>query len=220
MGGGGAETTCSVLVRPVRSLAEDSGSGLACASTFGPRCACLGSSESNFQKRGQFAGGAIRQRAAFKVCEVPSANDVLARPPFFMPPEVAFWIQPTGRHSWVTSLLIPPFRARARAERRVGLVGRVGQGVCLCDAMLPNPDRHSTKPISLLISWCCPPRPRPRPRRPREPEALSFRPHLSFASSLCWPRPFALLQTSSQRGLRDRCIRLLIPYLIPISHLR
>lgn len=83
--GGGAEMTCSVLVRPARSLAEDSGSGLACASMFGPRCACLGSSESNFQKRGQIAGGAIRQRAAFKVCEVPSANDVLARPPFSMP---------------------------------------------------------------------------------------------------------------------------------------
>lgn len=82
--------TWSVLVRPVRSLAEDSGSGLACASTFGPRCACLGSSESNFQKRGQFAGGAIRRRAAFKVCEVPSANDVLAHPPFSMRPEVAF----------------------------------------------------------------------------------------------------------------------------------
>lgn len=37
--GGGAEMTCSVLVRPARSLAEDSGSGLACASMFGPRCA-------------------------------------------------------------------------------------------------------------------------------------------------------------------------------------
>lgn len=50
MAGGGAETTCSVLVRPVQSLAEDSGSGLACASTFGPRCACLGSSESIFKR--------------------------------------------------------------------------------------------------------------------------------------------------------------------------